>query len=70
MAKLNKQDLLNKLEPIVYEPGDQSQDAQLEKMRLSGALLRLAEITHEREYVLCRKLAEHLLGSLPTEDDE
>jgi hypothetical protein len=60
--------LLERLDRVKYEKEDQEQD-QLEQMSLSSALLALAQINHDREYTLCRQVAEQLLGKVPEPDD-
>lgn len=57
--------LLERLEPVEYErPSDQEGD-DIEQMSLAACLLKLAEVIPEREFDLCRRLAEHLLGRVP-----
>jgi hypothetical protein len=66
--RLDKKDLLKHLEAVKYVKEDREQ-GQLEQMSLADALLALTEINHEREYLLCRTVAEHLLGQVPEPDD-
>ena len=62
---------LQRLEPVQYNPDDAPEEASLERMTLSLALLQLADLTHERQFALCSSLAKHLLGHVPgPEDDE
>jgi hypothetical protein len=65
---LDKRALLETLGRIQYkkEGGDRN---PLEQMSLADALLALAEVDHEREFKLCRLVAEHLLGEVPAPDD-
>jgi hypothetical protein len=68
-AKLDREALLDLLEPVRYErPEDQSNDP-LEQMTLAGALPALTQITHEKLYTLCQSLAKHLLGTIPEPAD-
>ena len=70
MAKrLDRMALLEQLERIRYKPTSDQDGMSLERMSLAGALLQLANITHEREYALCRSVARHLLGIAPEPDD-
>lgn len=71
MAKplLDRAELLKKLAEIKSDPRGQQDEEQFRKMSLAGALLALAEIDHEREYALCRAVAEHRLGTVPEPDD-
>ena len=72
MGKRIEQDraaLIGRLEAIRYEPGKDSEDAMLEEMSMAKSLLKLAEIDHEKEYMLCRSLAEHLLTTVPEPED-
>jgi hypothetical protein len=38
-------------------------------MSLAGVLLALTEINHDREYELCRRAAQHLLGEVNEPED-
>jgi hypothetical protein len=67
--RLNRENLLSKLERIKYEPGATSGDEQLRQMNMADALLALAYIDHDHEYELCAKVAQHLLGKIPEPDD-
>lgn len=69
VKSLKKIECLEKLEPIVYDEKAFSEEGLLEQMSLASALLALAEINHDREYALCRAVAEHLLGKVPEPDD-
>lgn len=66
---LDKIKLLERLERVKYEKDEEVESTFLERMSLAGALLALAEIDHEREYGLCRSIAEHLLKTVPEPDD-
>lgn len=61
--------LIVRLEPILYEPQKDAEDAMLEEMSMAKSLLKLAEIDHEKEYMLCRSVAEHLLENIPEPSD-
>ena len=65
---LDKRALLETLERIHYKK-EEREGNPLEQMSLADALPALAEVNHEREYQLCRLLAEHLLGEVPAPDD-
>jgi len=68
-TKLEKRELLQKLEPIELKAEDEAEDTVLEEMSLARSLLKLAEIDHEHEYSLCRSVAERLLGKVPEPDE-
>jgi len=61
--------LLAKLEPIRYEKSEEKGELAAEQMTLAGSLLLLAHINHDKEYQLCRSVAEHLLKTVPEPDD-
>ncbi|KPK95342.1 MAG: hypothetical protein AMJ94_00145 [Deltaproteobacteria bacterium SM23_61] len=67
--KLEKADLVKRLEPIELSPEEEARDSVIEEMSLARSLLKLAEIDHEREYGLCRRAAERLLERVPEPDD-
>jgi hypothetical protein len=56
-------ELALRLDPV--EPEPDTLDEELEHLRLVPNLLLLARIDHEREYELCRSIAQHLLGRDP-----
>jgi hypothetical protein len=66
---IDKRGMLDRLERIRYEKEKDRDADPLDQMSLSGALLILAEINHDREFLLCRSVAEHLLESVPEPDD-
>lgn len=61
--------LLKKLPRIVYEKSEDAAKDRLEQMSLAGTLLTLAQIDHDREYEICRTVAEHLLGRNPEPEE-
>ena len=66
---LNREEILGKLAAIEYAPDKASQHDQLTQTDMAGALLALAQLDHDREYALCRALAEFLLGHVPEPED-
>ena len=66
---LSKMEMLEQLERIQYEPKVGEDTVELSQMSLADSLLLLAELDHEREYALCRAVAQHLLGQVPEPDD-
>jgi hypothetical protein len=66
---LDRRALLERLPPIEYDPGDEADEQEFERASLARALLNLAEVDQEREYLLCRSVADHLLGEIPEPDD-
>jgi hypothetical protein len=69
MKNINKITWLERLERIRYEEKEDLEEGSLEQMSLASSILALAEINHEREYDICRSLAQHLLGKVPEPDD-
>lgn len=68
-ARLDREALIDRLEPVKYDGQADEEQAHLEQMSLAGVLLALAEISHEREYEICRRAAVHLLGELNEPED-
>jgi hypothetical protein len=65
---LDKKELLATL-PVDTKDLDKAEDVPLEQMSLARSFLKLADISQEQEYLLCRKLAERLLGRVPEPED-
>jgi hypothetical protein len=66
---VNPEALLARLEPFKFEADERDKDSQFDQMSLPGVMLMLAEINHEREYDLCRRVALHLQGQLDEPED-
>ena len=68
---LDRMVLLARLERVEYKPPKDKADDAVSQMGLTESLLTLAEIDQEREYVLCKSVALHLLGQVrePEGDD-
>ncbi len=67
-ARLDREALLERLERA--DPGDETEERnQLSSISMATALLNLAEIDSEREYLLCRAVAVHLLGQAMEPED-
>lgn len=66
---LDKLELLRRLDEIRYEKEEEKEKTQFEHINLADSLLALAEINHEREYLICKEIAEHFLGYVPQPDD-
>lgn len=68
-SRIDRDKLLRGL-PVIEPPEEEAADAgEFEQASLAGALLMLVGVDQESEYVLCRKVAEHLLGEIPEPDD-
>ena len=67
-GKFDREAILGRLAQIKYEP-ESGQGMQADKVSLSGALLTLVEVNHEREYEACRGAAMHLLGAINEPED-
>ena len=71
MAKtLDRMKLIERLARIQREKSEDRKHENLDSMGFAASLLALAGIDHEREYTLCRSLAERLLGKVPEPDDD
>lgn len=68
-VKIDRESLVSRLTPIEYKPEANAEQGHLEQMSLSGVLLVLGQIDHEREYELCRAAALHLLGEIHELED-
>lgn len=68
MASADRAALLEELERVQYRR-EAREAGPMGQMSMADALLALAEIDNEREYQLCRLVAEHLLGKVPEPDD-
>lgn len=56
--------LLRRLPEVKYRP-PADEDQLLERASVGRSLLLMLKVDQETEYLLCRKLAEHALGSVP-----
>ena len=56
--------LLSKLEKLEPEANEQSFDDLMRQISMAGALPAITEINHEKEYLICRRVAEHLIGEI------
>lgn len=67
--KYNKADLLDKLEEIKYD-SDKGQDENLiSGLSVAKSIPKLAGINHENEYLLIKKIAERLLDTVPSAEE-
>lgn len=70
MARFDHGALLERLEPIEYEPDeDDDRLRALDQASLARVLPTLVEVNQETEYALCQRVARHLLGEVPEPDD-
>ena len=67
---LDRGQLLQRLEPIIYRGGRSVAHEEFEKLSLTEMLLVLAGISHETEFGWCGDVAEHAVGSRPIVDAE
>ncbi|MFD7168296.1 hypothetical protein [Streptomyces violascens] len=56
--------LLDRLPPVEHKPAA-DEDQLFEQSSLARVLLLLVKVDQEAEYLLCRELAEHALGTVP-----
>lgn len=56
--------LLDRLPPVEHRPAA-DEDQLFEQASLARVLLLMAKVDQEAEYLLCRRLAEHALGTVP-----
>ena len=68
VKELNKLDLLKQLEPVEYVKDKSDKQDLFQQVNLASSLLYLTDIKPEKEYSLCRSLAEHLLEKVPEPD--
>jgi hypothetical protein len=66
---LDKRELLQRLPAIELDEDDDAGTRDFEQASLARALLNLVAVDQEREYALCRSVAQHLLGEIPEPDD-
>jgi hypothetical protein len=66
---VDRRRLLERLPAIELEADDDGGARDFEQASLARALLNLVQVDQEREYALCRSVAEHLLGEIPEPDD-
>ncbi|MBQ0983775.1 hypothetical protein KBZ10_04400 [Streptomyces sp. F63] len=57
-------ELLDRLPPVEYRPAA-DEDQLFEQASLARVLLLMVKVDQEAEYLLCRELAEHALGTVP-----
>ncbi len=67
--RFDRRALIERLEPIRYEPSEDPSADSLEQVGLGGSLLLLARIDHESEFRLCHDVARHLLGEVFEPED-
>jgi hypothetical protein len=65
---IDVQALLKRLEKLEPAKKEQSVDEMMRQVSMTAALPALTEINHEKEYLLCRQLAEHLIGKVHQPD--
>ncbi|MFF4500746.1 hypothetical protein [Streptomyces sp. NPDC001401] len=56
--------LLDRLAPVEHRPAA-DEEQLFEQAGLAQVLLLMVKVDQEAEYLLCRELAEHALGSVP-----
>ena len=62
--KIDKKGLLSHLGKLRPEKKEQSVDDLMRRVSMSSALPALTGIDHEKEYLLTRQVAEHLIGKV------
>ena len=67
--RLTRMQMLERLERITFEDSKKDRADELGQVSIADSLLMLAELDHEREYKMCRDIAQHLLGKVPEPDD-
>ncbi|MCX4820100.1 hypothetical protein OG883_09315 [Streptomyces sp. NBC_01142] len=60
--------LLDRLAPVEHRPAA-DEEQLFEQASLARVLLLMVKVDQEAEYLLCRELAEHALGSVPEPRD-
>lgn len=67
--KLDKANLLNKLEEVRYDMEKGQDDSLISGLSVAKSLPKLAGINNENEYLLIKKVAEKLLDIVPSAED-
>jgi hypothetical protein len=57
------------LKQVTFEEDKKDRADDFSQVSMADSLLMLAELDHEREYNMCRAIAQHLLGQVPEPDD-
>ena len=68
MRPVDLDGLLDRLPPVEYRAAADN-DRLFEEVSIAKALLLMLHVNQESEYLLCRELAEHALGSVPEPDE-
>lgn len=70
MAKtIDRRALIEQLDRVTHVKEENREQEQAGRVNLAGHLLLLAGLDHERQYEMCRLLAQHLLETVPEPDD-
>lgn len=67
--KLDKANLLSKLEEVRYDMEKGQDDSLISGLSVAKSLPKLAGINNENEYLLLKKVAEKLLDIVPSAED-
>ena len=62
--EIDKKQLLNTLERLTPEKKQQTIDELMRRVSMSSAVPALVGIDHEKEYLLSRQIASHLIGRI------
>ncbi|HEY6140807.1 MAG TPA: hypothetical protein VI670_23890 [Thermoanaerobaculia bacterium] len=65
---IDRRALLERLEVLEPLKKEENFEEMMRQVSMAAALPALTEINHEREYLLCRQLAEHLVGKVHQPD--
>lgn len=69
ILKLDKANLLSKLEEVRYDMEKGQDDSLISGLSVAKSLPKLAGINNENEYLLLKKVAEKLLDIVPSAED-
>ena len=61
--------LLSKLDHLEPEKKDQNLEDLMRQVSMASAVPALTEINHEKEYLVCRQVSEHLTGKIHQPDE-
>lgn len=67
-GRIDRATLLERLAPIEYAPDDE-EERPFDRASMARALLHLVDVNQEAEFLLCQRVAQHLLGRVPEPDD-
>ena len=68
-VEIDMRKLLASLEHLEPEKKEQSFEEMMRQVSMASALPTLTEINHEKEYLACRQVVQHLTGKIYVPDE-